>query len=225
MKRARPYYPVFLDLVDRPCLVVGAGRVAVEKVAGLLEAGARVTVVAPEADARIRRRHRDGRVHWKQRRFRSGDVDGAFIVVAATNDPKVNQRVFDAARSQERPINAADDAARCTFILPARARAGVVQAAVSTSGASPALAQRLRDRIQRELLAPPTAKLADFLAKRRERVKARLPTYELRERFWRRWLDSPNSTLVAADERAAEAAFAAMLERAAASPARERARP
>jgi siroheme synthase-like protein len=175
------YYVACLDLRGRDCLVVGGGRVAAEKVAGLVECGAAVTVVAPEIEDEIRA---EG-VTLVERPFELRDLDGRFLVVAATNDRAVNAAVSAAADARALPCNVADDPELCSFILPAVVREDPIVVAVSTGGASPALAQRLRDDI-RELLTPRHAELARRLESLRPWAKRELPTYEERRDFFRR---------------------------------------
>lgn len=172
------HYVACLDLRGRDCLVVGGGRVAAEKAAGLLDAGAKVTVVAPEVDGI------DG-VRVIARPFRRRDVRNRFLVIAATNDRTVNAEVFAAAETRSIPCNVADDPELCSFILPAIVREGRIVAAVSTGGASPALAQRLRDDIA-GLLSPRHAELAEALDALRPWAKRELPTYEARRDFFRK---------------------------------------
>jgi precorrin-2 dehydrogenase / sirohydrochlorin ferrochelatase len=160
-------YPVNLDLRGRPVLVVGGGRVALRKVDGLLTAGARVTVVAPSVRPEMRGRP----VVVRTRRYRTADLDGVRLVVTATDDHAVNQRVHDDAEARGIWVNAADDPERCTFTLPAVVRRGAVQVTVSTGGASPALAAGLRRRLEAEL-GPELAELAEALAERRAAVHA-----------------------------------------------------
>ena len=137
------HYPIFLDLKDRPVLVAGAGKVALRKTRGLVEAGARVTVVAPEVlpgfDALPVRVHR--------RRFRASDLAGAVLVFAATDDRAVNRRIGVAARRRGVFANIADSAAECAFLVPARVSRGDVQIAISTGGRSPRLAAELRRKL------------------------------------------------------------------------------
>src|SRR5438874_1778652 len=138
------HYPVFLDLQDRPVLVVGAGKVALRKTKGLLDAGARVTVVAPEALPDF-----DGLpLRLVRRRFRPSDLNGAILVFAATNDRRVNHRIRLAARSRGIPANIADSAAECDFIVPARVQRGDVQIAISTGGKSPRISAELRQKLE-----------------------------------------------------------------------------
>jgi len=141
------HYPVFLDLKDRPVLVVGAGKIALRKTRGLLEAGARVTVVAPEwaeeFDALPVRR--------VERRFRASDLAGFVLVFAATNDRLTNHRVGIAAKGRGIFANIADSADECGFMVPARLMRGKVQIALSTGGENPRLSAELRRKLE-ELL-------------------------------------------------------------------------
>src|SRR4051812_41434409 len=134
------YYMACLDLTGRSCLVVGAGRVALEKIEGLLECGAEVTVVAPEAIAEVRALP----VELLERRYAAADLDRRFLVVAATSDTALNTRVFADAEARGLLCNVVDVPELCSFILPAVHRQDPLAIAVSTGGASPALAQRIR---------------------------------------------------------------------------------
>ncbi len=140
-----PYYPVFLDLRGRKVVVIGGGRVAARKVRGLVEAGARVTVIAPEVtvDAAVERVVR--------RKYRRGDLRGAALAFAAADDRAVNRAVGEEARRRGIPVNVADRADECTFLVPARVRRGAVQIAISTGGTRPRLARELRERIEEAL--------------------------------------------------------------------------
>ena len=185
-----PYYPVFLDLRDRACLVVGAGGIAVGKVRAMVDAGARVTVVAPTADREIRQWHASGDLLWLPRAFRDEDVLHEVVVIAATDDRELNARVFQLAHEAGAISNAVDDLDHCNFIAPAVARSGRVQVAVSTAGGSPALAKLIRDRILRETLPRSLADLAECLAAWRPDVKRALDGYGRRQSFWENVLDS-----------------------------------
>ncbi len=142
-----PYYPIFFDLAGKPVLVAGAGRIALRKTKGLLESGARVTVVAPESEAEFARLP----VRLRRRRFRASDLDGAVLAFAATDDRRVNRSIALAAKKRGIPVNVADSRAECDFILPARIIRGNLQVAVSTGGESPRLAAALRRKIEESL--------------------------------------------------------------------------
>lgn len=173
------YYVACLDLEGRSALVVGAGRVALEKTEGLLATGARVTVVAPEIDPRFL----DLAVRIERRGYRAADLDGRFLVVAATGVPEVDAAVFADAEARSLLCNVADGPDHCNFILPAVHRVGPIAVAVSSGGASPALAQRLRDDVAR-IVGPEHAELARRLQELRPWAKANLPTYEARRDYF-----------------------------------------
>lgn len=175
------YYMACLDLEGRKCLVVGGGSVALEKARGLLECGARVTVVAPQAASELR----ELPVEWLCRAYRSSDLDGRFLVIAATSTRSVNRRVHDDAEARGLLCNVGDMPELCNFILPAVHREGPIAVAVSTGGASPALAQRLRDDVA-ALICPSHAELARRLAELRPWAKTHFPTYADRRDYFAR---------------------------------------
>jgi len=150
MPASAPYYPIFLDLREKPVLVVGAGAVALRKTRGLLEAGARVTVVAP----RWRPEFESLPVRLAPRRFRSSDLRGACLVFTATDDRRVNRRVALEAKRRGIPVNVADAPAECDFLVPARVRSGEFQVAISTGGRNPRLAAELRRKLEAVLGEP-----------------------------------------------------------------------
>jgi len=138
------HYPIFLDLKDRPVLVVGAGKVGLRKTKGLLEAGARVTVVAPEWEPEFESLP----VRIVPRRFRASDLAACTLVFAATDDRLTNHRIGIAAKGKGIFANIADSAEECGFIVPARVQRGSVQVAVSTGGESPRLSAELRRKLE-----------------------------------------------------------------------------
>ena len=139
---------MFLKLEGRSCLVVGAGAIAQDKMPSLLEAGARVKVVAPQATAAIAEQARSGNISWERRAFVASDLDGVFMVIAATSFSDLNQQVFHAARERNILCNAVDDPENCDFYYGSVVRRGDLQIAISTAGHSPALAQRLRKQLE-----------------------------------------------------------------------------
>jgi siroheme synthase-like protein len=173
------YYMACLDLEGRSCLVVGGGPVALEKVRGLLDCAARVTVVAPELVDELRALP----VEVVERRYRPSDLDDRFLVVAATSTPDVNRRIYRDACARALLCNVVDVPELCTFILPAVLRRDPIAIAVSTGGASPALAQRIRDDIG-DVVGAEHADLARRLRELRPRAKELYPTYEERRRFF-----------------------------------------
>ena len=173
------FYMACLDLAGRRCVVVGGGTVGYEKAAGLLACGAAVTVVSPELDPSFALLE----VDWRRRRYRRGDLRGAFLVIAATSERPVNERVSRDAEARGMLCNVADVPELCNFILPAVHREGPIAIAVSTGGASPALAKRLRSQIA-ELVSPAHAELAEELRALRPEVKERFPTYTQRRDYF-----------------------------------------
>jgi precorrin-2 dehydrogenase/sirohydrochlorin ferrochelatase len=143
-------FPMFLKLSGRQCLVVGAGRVGEPKIAGLISAAAKVRVVAPKATEAVAGWARAGKIAWQARRFSSSDLDEMFLVVAATNSTKLNHRIFREAQRCNILCNVVDDPDHCDFYYPAVVRRGALQIAISTSGQSPALAQRLRKQLEQQ---------------------------------------------------------------------------
>lgn len=135
---------MFLKLKDQPCLVVGAGAIAESKIASLLEARAQVCVVAPEATRQIRSWARSNKIEWYRRSFQPSDLDGMFLVVAATSSPRLHEQIFQEASRRAVLCNIVDAPALCDFYYPAVVQRGALQIAISTAGQSPALAQRLR---------------------------------------------------------------------------------
>ncbi len=144
-----PYYPVFLDLKGRHCVVIGGGEVAERKVQGLLECHARVTVVSPSAAPNIRERAGTGELQWQAREYAEGDLKGAFLAIAATDRREVNEAVACEAAREGVILNVVDNPALCTFIAPSVVRRGEVTLALSTGGASPALARKIRESLER----------------------------------------------------------------------------
>ena len=181
------YYPLFMDLAGRACLVVGAGAVAARKVRSLLECGARVTVVGERPAAAFRALERRG-ARLLQRRFRAGDVARQALVFAATDDSAVNAAVAAAARRRGIPVNAADDPPNCTFIVPALVRRGDLTVAVSTGGKSPAAARLVKERIA-SMLGDEYAALVRLLGAHRTAMKEQVPGQARRARAWKRMLD------------------------------------
>jgi siroheme synthase-like protein len=148
------HYPIFLNLHDRPVLVVGAGKVALRKTRGLLEAGAQVTVVAPRSELEFKMLP----VRMVRRRFRSSDLNGAVLVFAATDDREVNRKIGVAARRRNIFANIADSAEECHFLVPARLERGPVQIAIATGGRDPRRSAELRHKLEAALPPDPTLK-------------------------------------------------------------------
>jgi uroporphyrin-III C-methyltransferase/precorrin-2 dehydrogenase/sirohydrochlorin ferrochelatase len=143
--------PVFLKLDGRNCLLVGAGTVALDKIGSLLSTGVKLRVVAPQARVEIRTLAQEGKLEWVERRFEPSDLDGSFLVIAATDDPQVNAAVYQGCVERNIPCNSVDDIPNCDFFFGSVVTRGNLQIAISTSGESPAVAQRLRREIDEQL--------------------------------------------------------------------------
>ncbi len=181
------HLPIFLDIKNRPCLVVGGGEVAARKVRLLLEAGGRVTVVAPSLCDSLQRLLEPGRIEHRSGSHEAADPTGSALVIAATDDPEANRAVAARARELNIPVNVVDDPGDGTFIMPSIIDRSPVVAAVSTGGASPVLARLIRARLE-SLIPAGYGRLAELTARFRDRVKAALPSVDDRRRFWDRIL-------------------------------------
>jgi siroheme synthase-like protein len=179
-----PFYIACLRLSGRRCVVVGGGDVGLEKVEGLLACDADVTLIAPEAHPELAQLALEGSIRWEQREYAgAADLDGALIAIAATDDTDLNIRVFEDAEARAMLVNVVDVPPLCNFILPAIVRTGPLAVAISTAGASPALAKRMKREIS-ELFGEPYALLAILLNDARGWAKATLPTYQDRKVFF-----------------------------------------
>jgi siroheme synthase-like protein len=179
-----PLYIACLRLTGRRCVVVGGGNVGLEKVEGLLACDAEVTLIAPEAHPELVQLALEGSIRWEQREYASeADLDGALIVIAATDDTVLNIRVFEDAEKRSMLVNVVDVPPLCNFILPAIVRNGPLAIAISTAGASPALAKRMKREIA-EQFGEHYALLAILLNEARGWAKATLPTYQDRKEFF-----------------------------------------
>jgi precorrin-2 dehydrogenase / sirohydrochlorin ferrochelatase len=172
-----------LVLDGRPCLVVGGGAVGLEKVEGLLACGAKVTLVAPDAVDELAAYAAEESIRWERREYRSSDLDGKFLAIAATSITDLNTAVRDDAEGRAMLVNVVDVPSLCNFILPAIVRTGPLAIAISTSGASPALAKRMKREIA-EHYGEPYARLAMLLNEERGWAKSTLPTYQDRKEFF-----------------------------------------
>ena len=142
------FYPVFLNLTERRCVIIGGGQIAEGKISKLLDSGAKIIVISPDATQGIRGFAERGQIEFDLRKYQEGDLQGAFLVIAATNDRVVNQEIFEEAEKQGILLNAVDDMPRCSFIAPSIVEKGPVTVAISTGGASPALARKLREKME-----------------------------------------------------------------------------
>jgi precorrin-2 dehydrogenase/sirohydrochlorin ferrochelatase len=179
-----PFYIACLKLSGRRCLVVGGGDIGLEKVEGLLACDADVTVVAPVAHPELEDLAAEGSIRWERRPYAGAeDLEGVFMAIAATNDTDVNIAVFDDAEKRAMLVNVVDVPPLCNFILPAIVRTGPLAIAISTAGASPALAKRMKAQVS-ELFGEEYARLAVILNETRGWAKGTLPTYQDRKEFF-----------------------------------------
>ncbi len=178
-----PFYIACLRLNGRRCIVVGGGGVGLEKVEGLLACGGDVTLIAPDATDGLQELADEGSIRWERREWRQSDLDRTFIAIAATSDTEVNIRVYEEAERRAMLVNVVDVPPLCNFILPAIVRTGPLAIAISTAGASPALAKRMKREIGSEY-GEPYARLAEILNEARGWAKASLPTYQDRKAFF-----------------------------------------
>ena len=179
-----PFYIACLKLSGRRCLVVGGGAIGLEKVEGLLACDADVTLIAPRAIDELTEYAHEGSIRWEEREYAGpSDLEGAFIAIAATDDTDVNIAVFSDAERRAMLVNVVDVPPLCNFILPAVVRSGPLAIAISTAGASPAVAKRIKREIEAQY-GEGYARLAVLLNEARGWAKATLPTYQQRKEFF-----------------------------------------
>ena len=201
-------YPIFLDLTDRPCLVVGGGPVAERKVEALLGVGARVTVVSPVSSERLKAWEKGGSIRYVKREYQWGDLIGYQLAFVATDDGEVNAAVAWEGRERGVWVNAADDPANCDFILPSVLRRGALVVAVATGGASPALSRAIREELE-AYFTDDYAVLAEVVGDVRRELRSQAHPSDAQA--WRRALDADLRRLIAAGRR--EEAKAHLLDR------------
>lgn len=180
-------YPLFLELQSRSCLIIGGGEIASRKAAALLKCGAHVKVIAPELSSGLKKLAKAGRVSWRKRRFRPADLAGMELAVAATDDSAINRLASREARRRKIWINVVDQPELCTFILPAVVRRGRLVLAVSTGGASPALAKWIRKDLETRY-GPEMGKLLAGAARARKNVLKSVPGLERRKQLFEKAL-------------------------------------
>jgi len=183
------FYPIYLNLKGKRVVVIGGGEVAERKIESLLDTDASINVISPEVTARILKLASERRVELDRRLYRDGDCSGATLVLSATDDDATNRSVFEEARKAGALVNTADQPALCDFIMPAVVRRGDIAIAISTSGTSPGLAARLRQKIAR-LIGPEYGHLAQLLSEARPLIRRRIPEQADRKELQYRILDS-----------------------------------
>jgi precorrin-2 dehydrogenase/sirohydrochlorin ferrochelatase len=164
------YYPVYLNLAGKHCVILGGGTIAQGKIAALRDAGASITVISPQATDGIKRAAQRGHVSWIEREYQPGDLEGAFIAVAATNVWHVNRQIHEEAENRGVLLNVVDDPDQCSFIAPSIVRRDPITLAISTGGASPALARKMRELLS-DARVLQWAELADVLTRARRVIK------------------------------------------------------
>src|SRR5919198_1978638 len=212
-----PFYIACLKLKGRRCVVVGGGEVGLEKVEGLLACDGDVTLVAPEAVPELEELAREGSIRWERRAYEPSDLEGAFMVIASTNQTDVNIGIYEDAEKRAMLVNVVDVPPLCNFILPAIVRTGPLAIAISTAGASPALAKRIKAEIA-ATYGEPHARLAVLLNEARGWAKGTLPTYQDRKAFFEGIVNGepdPIELLRAGDEQAVRELIKSNMERAA----------
>ncbi len=183
------HYPVYLDLRNRPCFVIGGCGMAEEKVRGLLESRARVTVISQDLNEGLNRLAAEGRIDWISRRFRRGDLRHAFLVIVVGQPPAVTDAVWEETRGRNILVNTLDDVPHCDFIAPSIVRRGDLTVAISTGGKAPVMAVRLRQRLEREL-GEEHAKFLELAGKVRKPLAQLWPDFATRKELWYRLIDS-----------------------------------
>ncbi len=184
------YYPVFLNLEGRLCVVVGGGRVGERKIEALLAAGARVKVISPEATPQVEKWAEEGRIELERRPYHEGDLSGAWLVIAATDDPETQKAVYSEAEKRHIFCNVVDKPEFCSFIVPSVVRRGRLQLAISTSGASPATARRIRERLEEEF-GPEWETYLELMARWRREILSREISEEERRAIFTRLALAP----------------------------------
>lgn len=164
------YYPVFLDINEKPVVVIGGGTIAHQKMTGLIDAGAQVTVVSPELDAEMQALKDAGKFMHIKREYEPGDIEGYELAFVATDDRKDNERAWQEGRERGIWVNAVDDVPNCDFIMPGIVHKGELIVAISTSGTSPAMARKVREDIE-EFLTDEDAELLDLAAEIRRELR------------------------------------------------------
>lgn len=183
------YYPIYVELNDQPCVVIGGGKIAEGKVEGLLTSGARVTVISPDLTTYLRNLVAKNEIVHLSRVYQPGDLTGSFMVICATDNSEINHQVWLEASGNRQLVNVVDDTPRCNFIAPAILREGDLTIAISTSGKAPALAVRLKERLQDEI-GPEYSRFLELAGQLREPLAHHIPDFETRKALWYELVDS-----------------------------------
>lgn len=179
------YYPIYLNLTDKLSIIVGGGTIAEGKVTGLLEADAKVVIIAPEVTPAVQELAESGKITWEKRVYRDGDLEGAAIAISATDDPEINHQVWDEANRRGILINVVDDVPYCNFIAPAIVRRGDITIAISTNGKMPALAAHMRREMDKSF-GDEYLQLLEMTTPMRAELGAKHLAYTTRQQLWRK---------------------------------------
>ncbi|MEE9614509.1 MAG: bifunctional precorrin-2 dehydrogenase/sirohydrochlorin ferrochelatase [Thermodesulfobacteriota bacterium] len=197
-----PYYPIFLDIEKKTCLVVGGGAVAERKVLSLLFSGARVAVISPQLTKKLKSLVKTGKIRHTARRYCVGDIEGAFLVVSATDSEEINKAVSKEARKAGTLLNVVDRPELCNFIVPSVVERGSLLVAISTSGKSPYLAKALRKTLERSI-PPEMAVFVELMGAVRRKLLKENAKNDKKDRIYEALLNSPLLEWIKKGDRAA----------------------
>ena len=192
------YYPIYLQLNEQPCIVIGGGKIAEGKVDGLLAANAKVKIISPELTSQLHDLVKQNQIEYTPREYKVGDLSGAFMVICATDQTEINHQVWQEASANQQLVNVVDDTPRCNFIAPAILRKGDLNIAISTGGKAPALAVRLKERLQKEI-GPQYERFLELSGQLREPLARHIPDFETRKKLWYELVDSDILELLSQD--------------------------
>lgn len=184
------YYPIFLDIKGKPCVVIGGGNVAERKVLSLIDAGAKVLVISPKLTPALKKLANKKKIGYCPKAYEKGNLKGFFLAYSATNDQKVNRDVFNEAKRQGVLLNVVDVPELCNFIVPSVVERGDLLIAISTSGKSPAMAKKIRQQLEKEF-GKEYAVFLDIMGKIRDKVLTRSKESDKNKRLFERLVDSP----------------------------------
>ena len=183
------YYPVYIEMRELPCVVIGGGKIAQGKIEGLLAVQAKVTVISPDLTPHLHDLANQKQITQLARTYQPGDLAGAFLVICATDQPEINHQVWQEATANRQLVNVVDDTPRCNFIAPSILRKGDLTIAISTSGKAPALAVRLKEWLQGEL-GPEYERFLELAGELRAPLAQHIPDFETRKALWYELVDS-----------------------------------
>jgi len=192
------YYPIYVQLNEQPCVVIGGGKIAEGKVDGLLAANAKVKIISPELTPHLHDLVKQNQIEYTARHYQMGDLTGAFMVICATDQTEINHQVWQEASANGQLVNVVDDTPRCNFIAPAILRKGDLNIAISTGGKAPALAVRLKERLQKEI-GPQYERFLELSGQLREPLARHIPDFETRKKLWYELVDSDILELLSQD--------------------------